>query len=102
MPAVTFPHSEGQMLNKYRAFLDAVLDERLAQDRARLDAREAQAVAKAQARVTQAEKRLCKAISKELENRLPTSKSGDKSNAIGGRIQSLTVRPLQALRIPQL
>jgi hypothetical protein len=63
---------------EYQAFLDAVLDERLAQARARLDAREAQAVANAQARVAQAERRLSKALTKELENRLPTSKSGDR------------------------
>ena len=63
---------------EYRAFLDAVLDERLAQDRARLDAAEANEVTKAKARVAQAEKRLSKALSQELENRLPTSKSGDQ------------------------
>jgi hypothetical protein len=63
---------------EYRAFLDAVLEERLAQARARLDPGEAQAVANAQARVAQAEKKLSKALSKELENRLPTSKSGDQ------------------------
>jgi hypothetical protein len=63
---------------EYRAFLDAVLEERLAQARARLDTREAQAVANARARVTQAEKKLSKALSKELENRLPTSRSGDR------------------------
>jgi hypothetical protein len=63
---------------EYRAFLDAVLDERLAQDRARLDAAEANSVPKARARVAQAEKRLSKALSQELENRLPTSRSGDQ------------------------
>jgi hypothetical protein len=63
---------------EYRAFLDAVLQERLAQARARLDAREAQALANAQARVAQAEKKLSKALSQELENRLPTSKSGNQ------------------------
>jgi hypothetical protein len=63
---------------EYQAFLDAVLEERLAQARARLDAREAQAVANARARVNQAERRLSKALSKELENRLPTSGSGDQ------------------------
>ena len=63
---------------EYRAFLDAVLDERLAQDRARLDTREADEVPKARARVAQAEKRLSKALSQELENRLPTSRSGDQ------------------------
>jgi hypothetical protein len=63
---------------EYQAFLDAVLDERLAQARARLDAREAQAVANAQARVAQAERRLSKALTKELDNRLPTSRSGDR------------------------
>ncbi|HEY5706450.1 MAG TPA: hypothetical protein VIS96_12835 [Terrimicrobiaceae bacterium] len=63
---------------EYRAFLNAVLDARLARARARLDAREAQAVANAQARVVQAEKKLSKALSKELDNRLPTSKSGDR------------------------
>ena len=63
---------------EYRAFLDAVLDERLAQDRARLDAAEANEVTKAKARVAQAEKRLSKALSQELENRLPTSKSGNQ------------------------
>jgi hypothetical protein len=63
---------------EYRAFLDAVLQERLAQARARLDAREAQDLANAQARVAQAEKKLSKALSQELENRLPTSKSGNQ------------------------
>ena len=63
---------------EYRAFLDAVLDERLAQDRARLDTREADEVPKARVRVAQAEKRLSKALSQELENRLPTSRSGDQ------------------------
>ena len=63
---------------EYRAFLDAVLDERLAQERARLDAAEANEVTKAKARVAQAEKRLSKALSQELENRLPTSKSGNQ------------------------
>jgi hypothetical protein len=62
---------------EYRAFLEAVLDERIAQDRARLGVREADAVARARARVAQAENRLSKALSKELQNRLPTSKSGD-------------------------
>ena len=66
------------MRGEYRAFLNAVLDERLAQARARLDAREAQAVANARARVAQAEKRLSKALSQELKNRLPTSGSGDQ------------------------
>ena len=63
---------------EYRAFLDAVLQERLTQERARLDRREAQALANAQARVAQAEKKLSKALSQELENRLPTSKSGNQ------------------------
>ena len=62
---------------EYRAFLSAVLDERVAQARARLDARAVQAAANARARVSQAERRLSKALSRELENRLPTSKSGD-------------------------
>ena len=43
-----------------------------------LDAAEANEVTKAKARVAQAEKRLSKALSQELENRLPTSKSGDQ------------------------
>ena len=63
---------------EFRAFVDAVLAERLAQERARLDAAEANEVTKARARVAQAEKRLSKALSKELENRLPTSRSGDQ------------------------
>ena len=63
---------------EYRAFVDAVLAERLAQERARLDAAEANEVTKARARVAQAEKRLSKALSQELENRLPTSRSGDQ------------------------
>ena len=63
---------------EYRAFLEAVLDERIAQDRARLGVREADVVARARARVAQAEKRLSKALSQELENRLPTSRSGDQ------------------------
>ena len=63
---------------EYRAFLDAVLQERLTQERARLDPREAQALANAQARVAQAERKLSKALSQELENRLPTSKSGNR------------------------
>jgi hypothetical protein len=63
---------------EYRAFLDAVLQERLTQERARLDTREAQALANAQARVAQAEKKLSKALSQELEHRLPTSKSGNQ------------------------
>jgi hypothetical protein len=63
---------------EYRAFLDAVLQERLTQEQARLDPREAQALANAQARVAQAERKLSKALSQELENRLPTSKSGDR------------------------
>ena len=64
--------------SEYRAFLDAVLDERLAQDRARVDTLEADEVPKARARVAQAEKRLSKALSQEIENRLPTSRSGDQ------------------------
>jgi hypothetical protein len=64
--------------SEYRTFVDAVLDERLARDRARLDAAEANEVTKARARVAQAEKRLSKALSQELENRLPTSRSGDQ------------------------
>jgi hypothetical protein len=67
-----------EVRGEYRAFLDAVLDERLAQDRARLEAADANAVSKARARVAQAEKRLSKALSQELENRLPTSRSGDQ------------------------
>ena len=63
---------------EFRAFVDAVLAERLAQERARLDAAEANEVTKAKARVAQAEKRLSKALSQELENRLPTSRSGDQ------------------------
>ena len=63
---------------EFRAFVDAVLAERLAQERARLDAAEANEVTKAKARVAQAEKRLSKAVSQELENRLPTSRSGDQ------------------------
>ena len=66
------------MRGEYRAFLDAVLDERLAQDRARVDTLEADEVPKARARVAQAEKRLSKALSQEIENRLPTSRSGDQ------------------------
>ena len=66
------------MRGEFRAFVDAVLDERLAQERARLDAAEANEVTKAKARVAQAEKRLSKALSQELENRLPTSRSGDQ------------------------
>ena len=52
--------------------------QRLAEERARLDAAEANEVTKAKARVAQAEKKLSKALSQELENRLPTSKSGDQ------------------------
>ena len=66
------------MRGEFRAFVDAVLAERLAQERARLDAAEANEVTKAKARVAQAEKRLSKALSQELENRLPTSRSGDQ------------------------
>ena len=50
----------------------------LEQDRARVEARIAQARARAQARVAQAEKKFSKALAKELEDRLPTSKSGDQ------------------------
>jgi hypothetical protein len=63
---------------EFRALLNAVLDARLAEDRAREDARVAQARASAQARVAQAEKKFSKALSKELEDRLPTSRSGDR------------------------
>ena len=66
------------MRGEFRAFVDAVLAERLAQERTRLDAAEANEVTKAKARVAQAEKRLSKALSQELENRLPTSRSGDQ------------------------
>ena len=59
-------------------FLKPSSTERIAQDRARLGVREADVVAKAKARVAQAEKRLSKALSQELENRLPTSRSGDQ------------------------
>jgi hypothetical protein len=85
---------------EFRALLNAVLDARLAEDRARIDtrlvedlarvdarlradrsriaARVAQARTNAQARVAQAEKKFSKALSRELEDRLPTSKSGDQ------------------------
>jgi opacity protein-like surface antigen len=85
--------------SEFRALLNAVLDLRLAENRARVDARlaearvrvdvrlaearariaarVAQARANAQARVAQAEKKFSKALSKELEDRLPTSRSGD-------------------------
>ena len=74
---------------EFRALLNAALDARLgedraridvrlAEDRARIDARVAQARANAQARVSRAEKRFSQALSKELEDRLPTSKSGDR------------------------
>ena len=63
---------------EFRALLNAVLDARLAEDRAREDARVAQARASAQARVAQAEKKFAKALSRELEDRLPTSRSGDQ------------------------
>jgi hypothetical protein len=63
---------------EFRALLNAVLDARLAEDRAREDALVAQARASAQARVAQAEKRFSKALSSELEDRLPTSRSGDR------------------------
>ena len=56
----------------------ARIEARLEQDRARVEARIAQAKARAEARVAQAEKRLSKALSQELENRLPTSRSGDQ------------------------
>ncbi len=56
----------------------ARVDARLAEDRARIDARLAQARTNAQARVAQAEKKFSKALAKELENRLPTSRSGDQ------------------------
>ena len=54
------------------------IEARLEQDRARVEARIAQAKARAEARVTQAEKRLSKALARELEERLPTSRSGDQ------------------------
>jgi hypothetical protein len=74
---------------EFRALLNAVLDARLVEDRARvdvrlaedrtrIDARVAQARANAQARVAQAEKRFSQALAKELEDRLPTSRSGDR------------------------
>ena len=56
----------------------ARIEARLEQDRARVEARIAQARARAEARVAQAEKRLSKALSQELENRLPTSRSGNQ------------------------
>jgi hypothetical protein len=73
---------------EFRALVNAVLDARLAEDRARVDARLvedrarvdariAQARASARARVAQAQKKFSKALSKELEDRLPTSRSGD-------------------------
>ena len=82
--------------SEYRSFLNAVLDARLAQDEARLsaararadariaedearfDAAKARAKSRADARVTAAERKLTKAIAKELENALPTSKSGSE------------------------
>jgi hypothetical protein len=66
------------VLSQYRSFLNAVLDARLAQGEARLDAAKAQAKAQADARVAAAEKRLTKAITKKLGNALPTSESGSE------------------------
>ncbi len=74
--------------SELRALVNAVLDERDAedraraaalvqQDRARAEALAAQAKANAQARVAQAEKRLSKAIAQSIEDALPTSGSGD-------------------------
>ena len=63
---------------EYRSFLNAVLDARLAQDEARLDAAKAQAKAQADARVAAAEKKLTNAINQKLENALPTSESASK------------------------
>ena len=64
--------------SQYRSFLNAVLDARLVQDQARLDATKAQAKAQADAHVAAAEKKLSKAITKRLENILPTSESGSE------------------------
>jgi hypothetical protein len=68
-----------------RSLINAVVEERLAESRARvaevragIDARLAQARANAQARVAQAKKRLSKALADEIEDRLPTSGSGDR------------------------
>ena len=74
--------------SELRALVNAVLDERDAedraraaalvqQDRARAEALAAQAKANAQARVAQAEKKLSKAIAQSIEDALPTSGSGD-------------------------
>ena len=72
-----------------RSLINAVVEERLAESRARvgarvaevragIEARIAQARANAQARVVQAKKRLSKALADEIEDRLPTSGSGDR------------------------
>ena len=61
-------------LTRVRARVDA----RLGEARGRIDAAAAQASASAQARVAQAEKKFAKALSEEIEDRLPTSKSGDQ------------------------
>jgi hypothetical protein len=60
-----------------RSLIDAVVEARLAEIRAGIDARLGQARARAQARVAQAKNRLTKALSEEIEDRLPTSASGD-------------------------
>ena len=62
--------------SEYRDFLNASLDVRLAEARARIDAGQAQARASAQARLAQAEKK--KAIAQGLEDALPTSASGSQ------------------------
>jgi hypothetical protein len=61
-----------------RSLIDAVVEARLAESRAGIDPRLAQARARAQARVAQAKNRLSKALSEEIEDRLPTSASGDR------------------------
>jgi hypothetical protein len=82
--------------SEFRAFLNAALEARLAEDDARLaaaragldlrlaeartrvEARVAQARANAQARIAQAEKKLSKAIAQRIEDALPTAASGDQ------------------------
>ena len=87
--AAEIPRVTKGVRSEVRALLDATIatleaedreriEARLEQDRARVEARIAQAKARAGARVAQAEQKFSKALSRELENRLPTSKSGDQ------------------------